>query len=59
MKASDELSEKIYIIPPNRTRYLSEISETVRKYNQWAEEQAEIAQSMYAMHESHEDSKRT
>lgn len=40
---SDEMSQKIYIIPPARTRYLSEISETIRKYNEWALSQAEIA----------------
>lgn len=44
-----ELSEKIYIIPPNRTRYLSEISETIRNYNKWSEEQSEIAQKMYGL----------
>ncbi|MCF7792758.1 MAG: methylmalonyl-CoA mutase family protein [Candidatus Cloacimonetes bacterium] len=43
----DEISEKIFIIPPNRTRYLSEISETVRNYNTWVEEQSEIAQKLY------------
>ncbi|MEE4257652.1 MAG: methylmalonyl-CoA mutase family protein [Bacteroidales bacterium] len=52
MEASEEMSEKIYIIPPKRTRYLSEISETIRNYNEWAENQAEIAQRMYALHES-------
>jgi methylmalonyl-CoA mutase len=52
MEASDEMSEKIYIIPPNRTRYLSEISETVRNYNVWTENQARVAQRMYAIHES-------
>lgn len=31
------------IIPGKRVRYLSEISETVRNYHEWAEEQAEIA----------------
>jgi methylmalonyl-CoA mutase len=46
---TDEMSEKIYIIPPQRTRYLSEISDTVRKYNQWADEQAEIAQQLYSL----------
>ncbi len=46
---SDEMSEKIYIIPPQRTRYLSEISDTIRKYNQWAEEQGEIAQGLYSL----------
>jgi len=44
-----DLSEKIYIIPPNRTRYLSEISETVRNYNKQAEKQAEIARKMYQL----------
>jgi methylmalonyl-CoA mutase len=31
--ATDEMSEKIYIIPPQRTRYLSEIAESNRKYD--------------------------
>lgn len=44
---SDEMSEKIYIIPPARTRYLSEISETVRIYNKWVEKQSEIADNLY------------
>lgn len=41
--------EKNYIIPPNRTRYLSEISETIRNYNRWTEEQADIAQRLYGL----------
>jgi len=52
MEASDEMSEKIYIIPPKRTRYLSEISETIRNYNEWTDSQAAVAQNMYALHES-------
>lgn len=47
--ASDEMSEKVFIIPPSRNRYLSEISETVRKYNTWTEEQAEIAEQLYQL----------
>lgn len=42
-KMTDEMSEKIYIIPPNRTRYLSEISEASRTYDKWATDQSEIA----------------
>ena len=42
-KITGEMSEKIYIIPPNRTRYLSEISEASRTYDKWVEEQAEAA----------------
>src|SRR5690606_11495572 len=41
--ATDEQSEKIYIIPPARTRYLSEIAENNRSYNQKAAGQAEVA----------------
>lgn len=48
--ATDEMSEKIYIIPPQRTRYLSEITENNRKYNKWVEQQAEIAQKLYNIH---------
>jgi len=46
-KITDEMSEKIFIIPPARTRYLSEISETIRNYNVWANKQAEIADNLY------------
>jgi isobutyryl-CoA mutase len=49
MLASVEQSEKIYIIPPSRTRYLSEISEANRKYNKEVIEQADIAQRMYGL----------
>ncbi|MCC6371920.1 MAG: methylmalonyl-CoA mutase family protein [Bacteroidia bacterium] len=48
-KISDEMSEKIYIIPPGRTRYLSEISETSRNYDKWAEKQSEIAEQLYSI----------
>ena len=44
-----EIPDKIFIIPPHRTRYLSEIADTVRKYNKWTEEQAEIAQKLYSL----------
>lgn len=45
-------SEKIYIIPPNRTRYLSEISENNRKYDEKAGKQSEIARNLFALHQS-------
>jgi methylmalonyl-CoA mutase len=34
-------SEKIFIIPPKRTRYLSEITDQIRAYNSWVEKQSE------------------
>ena len=43
-----DLQEKLQIIPPTRVRYLSEISETVRNYNEWTEKQAEIARKLFA-----------
>ncbi|HYE55666.1 MAG TPA: methylmalonyl-CoA mutase family protein, partial [Chitinophagaceae bacterium] len=42
-------STKSLIIPPRRVRYLSEISEEVRKYNQLAKEQADIASKLYQL----------
>src|SRR5690606_18746376 len=36
-------------IPPHRTRYLSEISESNRRYDTWTREQREIAQRLYAL----------
>lgn len=47
-------SEKIYIIPPARTRYLSEITENNRNYDSWVEEQKEVAQKLYSIHKSME-----
>ncbi|HPH47011.1 MAG TPA: methylmalonyl-CoA mutase family protein, partial [Chryseolinea sp.] len=44
-----EMSEKIFVIPPHRTRYLSEISEGNRKYDEWVNQQAEIAENLYAL----------
>ncbi|MDB4286002.1 methylmalonyl-CoA mutase family protein [bacterium] len=44
---SHEMSEKIYIIPPKRVRYLSEIGDAIRQYGTWAKNQAEIAEKIY------------
>ena len=45
-------SEKIYIIPPHRIRYLSEISDSNRKYDAWAKDEAEKAALLYSLQES-------
>ncbi len=45
-------AEKIFIIPPDRTRYLSEITETIRKYNDETEKQKKIAQQLYSINEA-------
>lgn len=44
-----EMSEKVFVIPPHRTRYLSEISENNRAYDNWTKEQGETAQKLYAV----------
>ncbi len=49
---TDEMSEKIYIIPPQRTRYLAEIAENNRCYDKWVNEQKEIAQKLYSITKS-------
>jgi methylmalonyl-CoA mutase len=46
---TEEMSEKIFIIPPSRTRYLSEISENNRKYDQWAKDQSAVAQKLFGI----------
>jgi methylmalonyl-CoA mutase len=48
-EASEEMSEKVYIIPPHRTRYLSEIAENNRKYDDWVLAQSNIADELYAL----------
>jgi methylmalonyl-CoA mutase len=52
LHTSQEMSEKVYIIPPARTRYLSEISETIRNYDKWTKDQAEVAQKLYGIKKS-------
>ncbi|MEQ8624825.1 MAG: methylmalonyl-CoA mutase family protein [Vicingaceae bacterium] len=49
---TDEMSEKIFVIPPKRVRYLAEISENNRSYDQWVEEQREVAQKLYGLQKS-------
>lgn len=44
-----EMSEKIFVIPPHRTRYLSEIAENNRKYDETALTQVEVAQKLYGI----------
>lgn len=52
MSLTNETPEKIYIIPPSRTRYLSEIAENNRKYDQWVLAQVETARQLYGLHQA-------
>ena len=49
-----EMSEKIFVIPPERTRYLSEISENNRFYDKWVEQQVEVAEKLQGLQSSME-----
>ncbi len=42
-------SEKIYIIPPKRVRYLSEIVENNQRFSKRVKDQAELASQLYAL----------
>ncbi len=48
-KAGEEMSEKVYIIPPDRVRYLSEIAENNHNYDKRSIEQSKIAQELYSI----------
>ena len=50
--ADHEMSEKVFVIPPNRTRYLSEIADDNRRYDSWVKEQSETAEKLYAIHKT-------
>jgi methylmalonyl-CoA mutase len=49
MELTAEQSEKIYIIPPDRIRYLAEISESSQAYNEWVDKQSSIARKLYQL----------
>ncbi|MBC8984896.1 methylmalonyl-CoA mutase family protein [Pedobacter sp. N36a] len=49
LELSSEQSEKIYIIPPDRIRYLAEIAEASQTYNEWVEKQCAIARKLYQL----------
>ena len=49
---SKEMSEKIFVIPPKRNRYLAEIADTNRAYDAWAEQQKIVAQELYVLNAS-------
>lgn len=49
---SKEMSEKIFVIPPSRTRYLSEIAESNRSYDNTANAQVEVAQKLYGIYKT-------
>ncbi len=49
---SEEMSEKIFVIPPSRTRYLSEIAEHNRAYDKTAKQQVDFAQILFGIYKT-------
>jgi methylmalonyl-CoA mutase len=47
-----EMSEKIFIIPPARIRYLSEIAENNRAYDKKEQSQVEVAQKLFGIYKT-------
>jgi len=45
-------SEKIFVIPPARTRYLSEIAESNRAYDHTSDAQSKVAQKLYGVYQT-------
>ncbi len=44
-----EDAAKQHVVPPERTRYLAEIVEEIRRYDGWVAEQAEAAERLYRL----------
>ena len=52
LEITEEMSEKIFVIPPSRVRYLSEISESNRAYDKKVDDQVIVAQKLYGIHQT-------
>ena len=52
MEITTAMSEKIFVIPPARVRYLSEIAENNRAYDNKVDEQVIVAQKLYGIYQT-------
>jgi len=52
LEITKEMSEKIFVIPPARVRYLSEIAESNRSYDKKVDDQVIVAQKLYGIHQT-------
>jgi Putative periplasmic protein kinase ArgK and related GTPases of G3E family len=52
MEITNMASEKIYVIPPSRVRYLSEIAESNRAYDADVNRQVNVAQKLYGIYQT-------
>lgn len=46
-QVTDEMSQKIYIIPPRRTRYLAEIADEHDRYQDFVKKQSDLARRLF------------
>jgi len=51
-RADKKSSSRAIIIPPERSRYLSEIAECVRRYHAWGQEQEDLARRLWQLDEA-------
>ena len=49
---SQEMDKKVFVVPPARTRYLSEIVESIKSYDTKVSHQAEVAQKLYGIYKT-------
>jgi len=49
---SQEMDQKVFVVPPSRTRYLSEIAESIKSYDTKVLHQAEVAQQLYGIYKT-------
>ncbi|WP_438973682.1 methylmalonyl-CoA mutase family protein [Polaribacter sp.] len=52
LEITSAMSEKIFVIPPARVRYLSEIAENNRSYDHKVDEQVLVAQKLYGIYQT-------
>ena len=52
IEITSAMSEKIFVIPPARVRYLSEIAENNRSYDHKVDEQVLVAQKLYGIYQT-------
>ncbi|MGB5385992.1 MAG: methylmalonyl-CoA mutase family protein [Eudoraea sp.] len=49
---SQEMDQKVFVVPPSRTRYLSEIAESIKSYDIKVLHQVEVAQQLYGIYKT-------
>lgn len=49
---SKEMDQKVFVVPPSRVRYLSEITESIKSYDKKVSFQVEIAQQLYGIYKT-------